>query len=167
MEVVESLQVFAMIIYVVVLRGVFLEYYDWIKWFHVISMISWFAVLFYMPRLFVYHAENIDKKDFVDIVKVMEKKIYKFIGIPAFWATLISGLIMIALNPGLFQSGGWLHAKLALVLILTIFFFSMGYYRKQFLEDKCKKSGSFFRKYNEIPTILMFIIVAMVIVKPF
>ncbi|MDF1882201.1 protoporphyrinogen oxidase HemJ [Sulfurimonas sp. MAG313] len=144
-----------------------MQYYDWIKWFHLISLISWFAVLFYMPRLFVYHVENLDKKDFVDVVKVMEKKIYKFIGIPAFWATLMSGLVMIALNPGLFQSGGWLHAKLALVFILILFFFSMGHYRKQFLEDRCEKSSSFFRKYNEIPTILMFIIVAMVIVKPF
>ncbi len=144
-----------------------MEYYDWIKWFHVVSLISWFAVLFYLPRLFVYHAENSDNSEFVKVVKIMEMKLYKYIGVPAFWATLISGIAMIALNPGLFQSGGWLHAKLTLMVFLIAFFFSMGYYRKQFLEDRCEKTGSFFRKYNEIPTILMLLIVAMVIVKPF
>jgi len=144
-----------------------MEYYDWIKWFHVSAMVSWFAVLFYMPRLFVYHAENRENIDFIKVLKIMERKIYYLIGIPAFWATLISGAIMIGLNPGLFQSGGWLHAKLLFVFFLIIFFFSMGYFYKKFLVDECEKSGKFFRKYNEIPTILMLLIVAMVIVKPF
>ena len=65
MDEVKSLETFARIIYIVVIRGVFLEYYNWIKWFHLASLISWFAVLFYMPRLFVYHAENIDNIDFI------------------------------------------------------------------------------------------------------
>lgn len=144
-----------------------MQYYNWIMWFHVVSMVSWFAVLFYMPRLFVYHAENIDNTDFVKVVRVMERKIYYFIGVPAFWATLISGIVMIALNPALFQTGGWLHAKLLFVVFLIGFFFSMGHYYKKFLTDECNKSGKFFRKYNEIPTVLMLLIVAMVIVKPF
>ncbi len=144
-----------------------MEYYDWIKWFHVVSLISWFAVLFYLPRLFVYHAEHRENSDFVKVVKIMERKLYKFIGIPAFWATLISGIAMIALNPGLFQSGGWLHAKLTLMVFLIVFFFSMGRFQRQFAQDQCDKNGSFFRKYNEIPTILMLLIVAMVIIKPF
>jgi len=143
------------------------EYYNWIMWFHIASLISWFAVLFYMPRLFVYHAENAQNKGFVEVVKIMERKIYLAIGVPAFWATLISGTAMIVLNPALFQSGGWLHAKLFFVFLLTIFFFSMGYFRKKLLVDECTKSGKFFRFYNEVPTILMLLIVAMVIVKPF
>ena len=74
---------------------------------------------------------------------------------------------MIVLNPGLFQSGGWLHAKLLFVAFLIGFFFSMGHFYKKFLADECYKNGKFFRMYNEIPTVLMLIIVAMVIVKPF
>ncbi len=144
-----------------------MEYYLWIKWFHVISMVAWFAVLFYMPRLFVYHMENVENVDFIKVLKVMERKIYYAIGVPAFWATLLSGLVMIALNPGLFQSGGWLHAKLLFAAILIGYFFSMGYYRKKLLNDTCTKSGKFFRFYNEAPTILLLLIVAMVIVKPF
>jgi len=144
-----------------------MEYYTWILWFHIISMVAWFAVLFYMPRLFVYHAENADNKGFVEVVKVMERKIYYAIGVPSMWATIISGAIMIALNPGLFQSGGWLHAKLTLVAILIGYFFSMGHYYKKLLADDCNKSGKFFRYYNEAPTILLLLIVAMVIVKPF
>ncbi len=144
-----------------------MEYYTWILWFHIISMVAWFAVLFYMPRLFVYHAENADNKGFVEVVKVMERKIYYAIGVPSMWATVISGSIMIALNPGLFKSGGWLHAKLTLVAILIGYFFSMGHYYKKLLADDCNKSGKFFRYYNEAPTILLLLIVAMVIVKPF
>jgi putative membrane protein len=130
-------------------------------------MVAWFAVLFYMPRLFVYHAENADNKGFVEVVKVMERKIYYAIGVPSMWATIISGAIMIALNPGLFKSGGWLHAKLTLVAILIGYFLSMGHYYKKLLADDCNKSGKFFRYYNEAPTILLLLIVAMVIVKPF
>jgi len=144
-----------------------MEYYTWILWFHVISMVAWFAVLFYMPRLFVYHAENADKADFVSVVKIMERKIYYFIGVPSMWATIISGSIMIALNPGLFQSGGWLHAKLLFVAFLIGYFFSMGHFYKKLLADNCQKSGKFFRMYNEVPTLLIMVIVAMVIVKPF
>ena len=144
-----------------------MEYYTWILWFHIISMVAWFAVLFYMPRLFVYHAENADNQGFVEVVKVMERKIYYAIGVPSMWATIISGAVMIALNPGLFQSGGWLHAKLTLVAILIGYFFSMGHYYKKLLADECDKSGKFFRFYNEAPTILLLLIVAMVIVKPF
>ena len=141
--------------------------YQWVLWFHIISMVSWFAVLFYMPRLFVYHAEHAENKGFIEVVKIMELKIYKYIGIPAFWTTLISGLIMIYMVPELFSTGGWLHAKLLFVAILTVYFFSLGWMRKKLLVDECTKSGKFFRFYNEVPTILLLLIVAMVIVKPF
>ena len=142
--------------------------YQWMLWFHIISMVSWFAVLFYLPRLFVYHVENADNKGFVEVVKVMEMKIYKYIGIPAFWATLLSGTALIFMYPtNIFTTGGWFHVKLFFVAILIAYFFSMGYYRRKLLLDNCTKSGKFFRIYNEGPTILLLIIVAMVIVKPF
>jgi putative membrane protein len=147
--------------------------YDWIIWFHIISFVSWFAALFYMPRLLVYHAENIDNEGFVEVVKVMEMKIYKYIGIPAMWATVLSGLAMIFLSTAhyggvnIMSTGGWMHAKITLVVILMGYFFSLGHFRKKLLNNECTKSGKFFRFYNEVPTILLFIIVAMVIIKPF
>jgi putative membrane protein len=146
--------------------------YSWILWFHIISLVSWFAALFYMPRLFVYHAENADNEGFVKVVKIMEMKIYKYIGLPAMWATIISGVVMIFLSTehygvNILSTGGWLHAKIFFVILLMAYFFSLGYFREKLLRDECKKSGKFFRAYNEVPTILLLIIVAMVIIKPF
>ena len=142
--------------------------YQWVLWFHIISLVSWFAVLFYLPRLFVYHAENADKPQFLEVVKVMEMKIYRYIGIPAFWATAISGTALAFMYPtNIFSTGGWFHAKLLFVAILIAYFYSMGYYRNKLLEDDTFKSGKFFRIYNEGPTILLLIIVALVIIKPF
>ena len=139
--------------------------YDWILWFHIISLVSWFAALFYMPRLFVYHAENIQNEGFVEVVKVMEMKIYKYIGLPAMWATVLSGGYL-ALQIG-FSGNAWLHAKILLVVVLMGYFFSLGRYRIQFLEGRCTKSGKFFRAYNEFPTIILLIVVGLVIFKPF
>ncbi|QOY54991.1 CopD family protein [Candidatus Sulfurimonas marisnigri] len=147
--------------------------YSWIIWFHILSFTSWFAVLFYMPRLFVYHAENIDNEGFVEVVKVMEMKIYKYIGVPSMWATVVSGVAMIFLSTShyggvnIMSTGGWLHAKIFLVVVLMGYFFSMGYYRNKFLNNECTKSGKFFRVYNEVPTLLLLAIVALVIFKPF
>lgn len=142
--------------------------YSWLLWFHVISMVSWFAVLFYLPRLFVYHQEHQENGGFLEVVKIMEMKIYKYIGVPAFWATLLSGLGLIYLYPtNIFATGGWFHAKLLFVVILIVYFFSLGWFRTKLLDDTCDKSGKFFRMYNEIPTLLLMVIVAMVIVKPF
>jgi putative membrane protein len=125
-----------------------------------------------MPRLFVYHAENIENEGFVKVVKVMEMKIYKYIGVPAMWATLLSGVAMIFLSNShygvnILSTGGWLHTKILFALILVAYFFSLGNYRMKFLENKCHKSGKFFRAYNEVPTLLLLVIVAMVIMKPF
>ena len=139
--------------------------YSWIIWFHIISLVSWFAALFYMPRLFVYHAENADNEGFVKVVKVMEMKIYKYIGLPAMWATVFSGAYL-AYEVG-FSGNGWLHAKIFLVLILMGYFLSLGYFRQKLLEDSCIKSGKFFRFYNEVPTLLLLAIVFLVIFKPF
>lgn len=139
--------------------------YDWILWFHVLSFISWFSALFYLPRLFVYHAENIQNAGFVEVVKIQEMKLFKYIGVPAMWATVVSGLTL-AFMFG-FGGNGWIHAKIALVVLLMIYFYSMNKYRIEFLEDRCTKSGKFFRMYNEIPTLLLLFIVAMVVFKPF
>lgn len=147
--------------------------YNWLLWFHIISMVSWFAVLFYLPRLFVYHVENGTNHGFIEVVEVMEMKIYKYIGVPAFWATLLSGVALIVMSTShyngvnVFQMGGWMHAKLTLVAILIAYFFSLGHYRLKLRENTAYKSGKFFRLYNEVPTLLLLAIVALVIVKPF
>lgn len=140
--------------------------------FHIISMVSWFAVLFYLPRLFVYHAENSANQGFLDVITIMEMKIYRYIGVPAFWATLLSGTALIIMSTqrygiNVFQTGGWLHAKLTLVAILTAYFFSLGHYRLKLIDNATYKSGKFFRIYNEVPTLLLIGIVILVIIKPF
>jgi len=138
--------------------------YNWVLWFHVISFISWFAVLFYLPRLFVYHAENIENRGFVEVVKIQEMKLFKYIGVPSMWTTILSGSYL-AYSYG-FAGNPWLHIKITLVVLLVIYFYSMNKYRIEFLEDRSQKSGKFFRMYNEIPTLLMMFIVAMVVLKP-
>ncbi len=140
------------------------QYYLPILTFHVISVLSWMAMLFYLPRLYVYHQENSEKKEFIEIVKIQELKLYKYIGLPAMWATITSGILMIIANPELFQHG-WFHAKLTVVILLIAYSFSLGYYRKQLENDTCNKSGKFFRAYNEVPTIFAILIVTFVIMK--
>jgi protoporphyrinogen IX oxidase len=146
-----------------------MEYYTWILTFHVMSMISWMAMLFYLPRLFVYHVENIEKKEYVEVVKIQEYKIYKYIGLPAMWATIGSGGMMLFLNPALldFQAAPWMYAKLFTLVLLVIYSFSLEKYRKELEIDQCKKSGKFFRMYNEMPTMLSILIVGYVITKSF
>ena len=144
-----------------------MEYYNWILVFHIMSILSWMAMLFYLPRLFVYHTENKDKKEFVEVVKIQELKLFKYIGVPAMWATIISGLLMVTLNDSIFTSGAWMHAKLTFVAILIAYHFSLGHFRKQLENEVCEKSGKFFRVWNEIPTLISLAIVIFVIIKPF
>jgi len=138
--------------------------YLWMLWFHVISFISWFAVLFYLPRLYVYHAEHADNAGFVEVIKIQEMKLYKYIGLPSMWATIISGVSLIFMGEW-FDT--WLYLKLFFLVLLIAYSFSLGLIREKLLVDECSKSGKFFRFYNEVPTILMLLIVGMVVFKPF
>ena len=140
------------------------EYYYPILAFHIIAVLSWMSMLFYLPRLYVYHQEHKEKTDFTDVVKIQEFKLYKYIGAPAMWATLLSGIFMLYLNPELMQQG-WMHAKLLLIVLLIIYSLSLEFYRKQLANETCTKSGKFFRAYNEVPTILAILIVTYVITK--
>lgn len=139
----------------------------WIKAFHVISVITLMAVIFYLPRLFIYHLENKDKREFVEVVKVMERRLHKFIGIPSFWIVLLTGLGMLFINPSIFKSGGWIHAKITLAILMLTYYISLAVFLKRIQSDNCKLSSKFFRIYNEIPTVLLIIIVILVIVRPF
>lgn len=144
-----------------------MAYYSWILTFHVMAFMSWMAMLFYLPRLFVYHVEHASKSQFVEVVKIQEYKVYKYIGLPAFWATLLSGTAMIIINPVLLESGPWIYAKLFVVGLMTLYSFSLEYFRVQLEKDQCEHSGKFFRAYNEVPTLLSILIVAYVVVKTF
>jgi putative membrane protein len=144
-----------------------MAYYSWILAFHVMSFVSWMAMLFYQPRLFVYHSENGDNEGFVRVVQRQEYILNKAIGTPAMWATIISGSFMLYLNPAIFQSGGWMHTKLLFLAFLIAYHFSLEHLRKKLIENTHYKSGKWFRFYNEVPTLLMIGIVIMVVVKPF
>ena len=140
------------------------DYYLEILAFHIMAVLSWMAMLFYMPRLFVYHQEHKDKKDFTDVVKRQEYMIYKAIGFPAMLATLISGAVLIYINPSLLEQN-WMLAKLFFLVLMVIYSFSLEYYRKILEQDSCSKNGQFFRAYNEVPTLFSILIVTFVITK--
>ena len=144
-----------------------MAYYHWILAFHVMSFVSWMAMLFYLPRLFIYHRENADTKAFTDIVEVQEYKLFKYIGVPAMWATILTGGVMLYLNSGIFSSGGWMHAKLLFIAFLLAYHISLGKIRTIMVDNPHYKSSKWLRIYNEAPTLLMICIVIMVVVKPF
>ncbi len=141
-----------------------MEYYLYILVFHIMAMMSWMAVMFYLPRLFVYHVEHIEKKEFVEVVKIQEYKLYKYIGLPSFWATLLSGALLLYVNDYLLKEG-WMHLKLLVLCLLSAYSFSMEYYRVKLLKGECKRDGHFFRAYNEVPTMLSLLIVGYVVTK--
>jgi putative membrane protein len=143
-----------------------MEYYSWILAFHVMSFVSWMAMLFYLPRLFIYHRENAETKAFTDIVEVQEYKLFKYIGVPAMWATVLSGALMLYLNSGIFSAGVWMHVKLFLLAFLLAYHISLGKIRIIMIDNPHFKSSKWLRVYNEVPTLLMIFIVIMVVVKP-
>ncbi len=142
-----------------------MEYYLYIKALHVVAFVAWMSVLFYLPRLFVYHTENKDNQEFVKIIKIQENRLYYFIGTPAILITIFTGLIMILLNIGLFKTGGWLHLKLLFAFLLIIYHIDCGRHLNNLKQDIYKKSGKFYRFYNEFPTIALFVIAFSAILK--
>lgn len=142
------------------------ECYDYFKVFHIVSIIVWMAVLFYLPRLFVYHAQQYKNIEFKSVVELQEKKLYYNIGYPAMFAVLISGSLIIISNPDIMKTGNWIHVKFSIVLLLLLYHFICGFCRKKLLTS-CYKSERFFRIFNEFPTLCVIIIVYLVVIKPF
>lgn len=140
--------------------------FAWVAAFHIISVVCWFAALFYLPRLFVYHAMTSDAIS-NERFKIMERKLSRGIATPAMIATFVFGGWLVALNTSYYFSQGWFHAKLTLVVLLTIYHHACLYYMKQFKKDANSKSHVFFRWFNEIPVLMLVGIVILVIVKPF
>lgn len=142
--------------------------YPWTLALHVISVISWMAGIFYLPRLFVYHVEKAhDNKELDLIYQEMEAKLLRVIMNPAMIATWVFGLSLAA-TPGLVDFGSiWPWVKLVAILGMTQFHHSLASWRKDFVAGKNVRPGRFYRLANEVPTVLMFVIVIMVIVRPF
>ncbi|MSU90674.1 protoporphyrinogen oxidase HemJ [Rhodobacteraceae bacterium 2CG4] len=142
--------------------------YPWIKAFHIIAVVTWMAGLFYLPRLFVYHAERAEPgSEMAETFAVMERKLLRVIMNPAMIATWALGLVLV-FTPGVAAlSDGWLHVKLAAVVALTVLHHWLALRRKEFAEGRNTRSGRTYRIVNEVPTLLLLIIVIMVVVKPF
>ena len=136
------------------------------KSLHLIAVISWMVGLLYLPRIFVYHVENNNDQNISNVFKIMEKKLYFYIMMPAMVVSWILGLLLIG-NIGFEQiASKWLQIKLILVLILTVYHFYLGVCLKRFRIDKNIYSSKFYRIFNEVPTILLILIVFIVIFKP-
>ena len=142
--------------------------YPWTKALHVIAIISWRAAMFYLPRLYVYHCETRRGSEASERFKVMEAKLLRLIMNPAMIATWVLGILLV-LTPGVVDLAhdGWIHVKLLGVLLLSGFHGAASKWRRQFLEDRNTRPARFYRIANEVPTVLVVVIVVMVIVKPF
>lgn len=136
-----------------------------LKSLHIIAVISWFAGLFYLPRLFVYHAQTEDQPGHERFV-VMERKLYRGIMTPAMIVTLLLGFWMLWEVP-VWWTQGWMHAKLALVAVLVIYHHLCLIHLKRFAAGKNTKSHVYFRWFNEVPLLPLLGIVFLVVLKPF
>ena len=141
--------------------------YPWIKMLHIVSVISWMAAMFYLPRLFVYHAERAKPGSELDeTFQVMEAKLLRLIMTPAMIASWVFGLILIGL--GAFDWGAaWSWIKLASIIAMTGMHGWLGARRKEFAAGTNTRTGRSYRLANEVPTVLMLIIVTAVVVRPF
>ena len=142
-------------------------FYLWAKALHIISMVAWMAGMFYLPRLYVYHCDARPGSAESERFKVMERRLLKQIMNPAMIATWTFG-IMLVLTPGVINwSWGWWHVKLAAVIAMSGLHGFYARWRKDFLHDRNHRPARFYRIANEIPTLLLALIVIMVIVRPF
>ena len=143
-----------------------LDFYPYLKIIHIIAIISFMAGILYLPRLFVYHSMQNHGSEKDLLLQVMERKLLKFIINPALIITTISGLFLSYIY---FKAGKnyWLHAKIFLFLFLVIFHMICCKYRKKLLINTKFHSTKFFRYFNEVPTIIMILIVFLVVLKPF
>jgi len=143
------------------------DHYLWLKALHIISVIAWMAGLLYLPRLFVYHADTPVGSDKSETFKIMERRLLKAIMNPAAAASLLfGGLMLWLLSPGVWESG-WMYVKLACVVGLAISHEVMAAAQRRFAVDQNTRSTRYYRFLNEVPTVLMIVLVIMVVVKPF
>jgi putative membrane protein len=145
----------------------FADFYPWTKAIHIIAVIAWMAAMLYLPRLYVNHCDTKPGSELSERFKVMESKLYRLIMTPAMIVTFIFGIILV-LTPGIVDwQRGWFYVKLISVLLMGGFHGAMSKWRRDFLNDRNTKSHRYFRIANEVPTLLMVLIVIMVVVRPF
>ena len=139
--------------------------YQWVLAFHIIAVICWFAALFYLPRLFVYHAMSEDEIS-IERFKVMQRKLYRGIANPSMIATIIFGLWLVTLVPA-YLNEIWFQLKAGLVLLLVCYHHMCLSHMKRLAEDRNDKTHVYFRVFNEVPVLFLVGIVILVVVKPF
>jgi putative membrane protein len=148
-----------------IMTGLLIDWYPWVKSLHVISVIAWMAGLFYLPRLYVYHAERTDVTGLGPVLEVMERRLLKAIMNPAMIATWVFGLALV-MTPGIVDwSAVWPWVKAASVIGMTAFHMWLAGRRKDFAAGLNTRSGRQYRIMNEVPTVLLLLIVFAVIVK--
>ena len=125
----------------------------WVKAFHIVAVICWFAAMFYLPRLFVYHAMSEDKIS-IERFEIMQRKLYSGIMTPSLVAVVVLGFWLISYNPDYYLQAAWLQVKLVLVAILIAYHFYCGHLLKQFRDDTNTKGHVFYRFFNEVPVLL-------------
>ena len=136
------------------------------KSLHLIAVISWMVGLLYLPRIFVYHVENSEKKEATEIFEIMEKRLYFYIMRPAMIITWLFGIILIYINGLDILSQLWMHIKIPLVIFLTIYHEYLGTCLRSLKLKTNTKTSKFFRIINEVPTIILIFIIFIVIFKP-
>ena len=148
-------------------QGWLADWYLWLKAFHIVAVVAWMAGLFYLPRLFVYHAERgRPGSELGETLKVMELKLLRVIMNPAMVAAWVFGGAMLAAGV-VDWSRGWPWVKAALVLAMTWFHHDLARWRKDFAVDRNARSGRFYRLANEVPTVMLLVIVVMAVSEPF
>ncbi|MBB45697.1 MAG: TIGR00701 family protein [Rhodospirillaceae bacterium] len=142
-----------------------MEIYLWIKALHIVAVIAWMAGILYLPRLFVYHAMQIPGSEVSETFKIMERRLLRFIMNPAMIISFALGGWLILINPGLLEQP-WMQYKVIALVIMTGFHASLSRWRRFFAIDQNTFSPRFFRVINEVPTVLMIIIVLLAVLKP-
>ena len=141
--------------------------YAWLKALHLLADFAWMAGLLYLPRLFVYHCETLRGSAESERFKVMERRLLKGIVVPSMVAAWVFGILLV-LTPGVIEwQAGWWHVKLLMVILMSGFTGAASGWRRDFLEDRNRRPARFYRFVNEIPALLLVVIVIMVIVRPF
>lgn len=143
------------------------DLYSWIKALHLISVIAWMAGMFYLPRLYIYHVDAPAGSPLSETFKVMERRLLRAIINPAMIATFFFGIWMLVLLGPAVWSQGWWHVKLTMIVLMSAYHGFLSRWRRDFEAERNFRSARFYRFANEIPTVLMIVIVIMVIVKPF
>tara|TARA_B100000780_G_scaffold271463_1_gene232430 strand:+ start:4276 stop:4722 length:447 start_codon:yes stop_codon:yes gene_type:complete len=148
------------------MHDILLGNYEWLRALHIISVMAWMAGMLYLPRLYVYHADTVVGSETSEQFKVMERRLLRFIINPAMIASLLFGVLMFVAIPAMMQEG-WMHLKLTAIILMFAAHGVLAKHRRLFDRDERVKSAKYYRILNEIPTVLMIIIVIAAVVQPF